>query len=375
MAGIYIHIPFCRQKCSYCNFYFSVSMKTKNALVEAILKEIELNHNYLSNKKIDSIYFGGGTPSVLSSVEIALIIERLNQYFIFNSNIEITLEANPDDINKKYLNELKNIGINRFSMGVQSFFDDELIILNRSHNATKAQDSIKMIQDAGFDNMNIDLIFGIPNSNIERWQQNLKIFLELDIPHLSSYNLTIEPKTTIAHQIKIGKYNTPDDELNAELFLITQDILQSKGYEHYEISNYAKNRAYALHNTNYWKGIPYLGFGPSAHSYDGESRQWNIANNRKYIKILERGNLPFEKEILSTEDKYNEYIMTGFRTMWGVDIKIISNFGQKFKENFELEIIKYIENRFVKKENNIYKLSKKGKLYADKIASDLFMED
>jgi len=348
-------------------------MKTKDELVKAILKEIDLNHRYLEKQEIDSLYFGGGTPSVLSANEIGAIIDRINKYFHFNSNIEITLEANPDDINIKYLKELKDIGINRFSMGVQSFFDDELTILNRSHNASKAQDSIKMIQDTGFENMNIDLIFGIPNSDKERWQNNLEIFFNLDIPHLSSYNLTIEPHTTIAHQIKTGKIQEPNEELNAELFLLTHDMLKEKGYEHYEISNYAKNNSYALHNTNYWKGIPYLGFGPSAHSFNGNSRQWNIANNRKYIEQLYKNIIPFEKEVLSIEDQYNEYIMTGLRTMWGVEKSRINDFGEEFYNQFIKGVNKYIEMNFVIEMNGKYSLTREGKLYADKIASDLFV--
>jgi len=373
MAGIYIHIPFCRQKCSYCNFYFSVSMKTKDDLVNAILKEIDLNHNYLSERNIDSIYFGGGTPSVLSSKEIGYIIDKIKKYFSFNKHIEITLEANPDDINVLYLKELKSIGINRFSMGVQSFLDEELIILNRNHNSKKALESIKMIQDAGFDEMNIDLIFGIPNSTMDTWNKNLDIFLDLNISHLSSYNLTIEPRTAIAYQIKKGKIKAPNDDLSAQMFLRTLDVLQNNDYEHYEISNYAKNKSYALHNTNYWKRIPYLGLGPSAHSFNGTSRQWNIANNRKYISELNQNILPMNMEILSQDATYNEYIMTGFRTMWGVNENTITNFGEKFLLYFLKEISPYLKNGFVIRIGNNYKLSKNGKLYADKIASDLFM--
>jgi oxygen-independent coproporphyrinogen-3 oxidase len=258
-------------------------------------------------------------------------------------------------------------------MGVQSFFDDELTILNRSHTSSKAQDSIKIIQDIGFENMNIDLIFGIPNSNKEKWQNNLNIFFDLDIPHLSCYNLTIEPHTTIAHQIKTGKLQEPNEELNAELFLMTQDILKEKGYEHYEISNYAKNNSYALHNTNYWKGIPYLGFGPSAHSFNGHSRQWNVANNRKYIEQLYKNNILFEKEVLTSEDKYNEYIMTGLRTKWGVNNRAINVFGNEYFSHFTKVIRKYIEMKFVTETDGNYILTREGKLYADKIASDLFI--
>lgn len=373
MPGIYIHIPFCKQKCSYCNFYFSVSTKTRDALVDAILKEIDLNNSYLKSRTINSIYFGGGTPSVLDVVEIGSIIDRIKKYYNFDKNIEITLEANPDDIDKEYLTEIKKIGINRFSMGVQSFVDEELSILNRYHNACKAEKSIKEIQDAGFENMNIDLIFGIPGSTLKTWDFNLNKFLELNITHLSAYNLTIEPKTVLAHQIKKGIIAEPDDDLGAKMFLQTSDKLSMNSYEHYEISNYAKDKVYALHNTNYWKGEPYLGIGPSAHSFNGISRQWNIANNRKYIESINKNILPIEKEILTDDDKYNEYIMTGLRTMWGIDIDKINIFGVDKSTFFLKEINEYLNKGYIIKRGTTYTLSRQGKLYADRVASNLFV--
>ena len=373
MAGIYLHIPFCRQKCSYCNFYFSVSLKTKDQFLEAILKEIEINHQYLKQNSLDSIYFGGGTPSVLSSQEIDLIINKLNKYFNFKSNIEITLEANPDDINKTYLQEVKNTGINRFSMGVQSFHDKELNLLNRSHNAKKAIESLNLIKEKGFESTNIDLIFGIPGSTLYDWKKNLDIFLKIDIPHLSCYNLTIEPKTALTHQINTGKIDPVNDDISAEIFSYTHKLLLENDYEHYEISNYAKNSKYAVHNTNYWLGAPYLGLGPSAHSFDGDTRQWNIANNRKYIESINNKQVPATIEHLTQDDKYNEYIMTGLRTMWGVDLKKIKQLGVKYFNYFIKNIDRYIQDEMVINNIDKYLLTEKGLLYADRVASELFI--
>ncbi len=348
-------------------------MKTRNDLVPALLREIDLNHQYLKTHTLDSIYFGGGTPSILTINEIDLLLQKINTYFNFSHEIEITIEANPDDINLKYLRELKNIGINRFSMGVQSFIDAELKILNRIHDSQKAEYAIKLIQDNQFDNMNIDLIFGIPNSSKKDWHFNLEKFIDLDIPHLSCYNLTIESKTAIYHQIKTGKLPHPDDDRNAELFLETLDFLSKYEFEHYEISNYAKNNAFAKHNTNYWKGIPYLGVGPSAHSYDGKSRQWNISNNRKYISEINKGILPYEKEILTSRDIFNEYLLTGLRTMWGIDLNILKNLNFDFYNNIKDELLKFVNEGYVESKGSKLKLTRTGKLIADKITASLFV--
>ncbi len=372
MAGIYIHIPFCKQKCSYCNFHFSVSMKTKDGLIKAILKEIELNRHYLKNKIIDSVYIGGGTPSLLSAMEIDRILNKINKYFIYNKNIEITLEANPDDVNNKYLLELKSAGINRFSMGVQSFHNNELILLNRSHDSYKAVQSLTLIKEAGFENTNIDLIFGIPGSSLDDWKKNLDIFLKTDIPHLSCYNLTIEPKTILAYRIKTGKLDTVNDDLSAQMFSYTHKLLTKNNFEHYEISNYAIAGKHALHNTNYWLREPYLGLGPSAHSFNGNSRQWNIANNRKYIESINNNKIPKTIEILTPQDKYNEYIMTGMRTMWGVNIIKIRDLGDNFFRHFNTNIPLFIKDGMIIRNNNEYVLSEKGLLYADRISSELF---
>ncbi|HHH54935.1 MAG TPA: radical SAM family heme chaperone HemW [Bacteroidetes bacterium] len=373
MGGIYIHIPYCKQKCSYCNFYFSVSMKTKEEFIFSLLKEIDLNHHYLDREKIRTLYFGGGTPSILSTSELKSIIAEIKKYFVFSEDIEITIEANPDDINIDYLKAIKELGITRFSLGVQSFHDNELKILNRSHDAHKAICAIEMIKNEGFKSTNIDLIFGIPGSTITEWRKNLDFFYKLEIPHLSCYNLTIENRTAIYHQIKTGKLSRPDDKLGAEMFVFTHDYLTSKGYDHYEISNYAIKNNMAIHNTNYWKGEKYLGLGPSAHSFNGESRQWNISNVRKYIHDINSGFIPMQEEKLNKNDMYNEYVMTGLRTKWGVDIKKIESFGDKYKEHFVTISENYIRNGFIIIKNDAYILTVKGMLYSDKISSDLFV--
>ena len=373
MPGIYIHIPYCRQKCSYCNFYFSVSMKTSKTFVEALCEEIELTKDYLIQKKIQSLYFGGGTPSVLRSKDLERIITKIKDIYTFENGIEITLEANPDDISEEYISEIAKLGINRVSIGVQSFNDRELQLFNRSHDFATALNAIKICKANGIENLNMDLIFGIPGSDNTIWLDNLNIFLKLDIDHLSCYNLTIEKKTAIAHQIKTGKIPDIDEEINAKLFLETIEILRKNGYEHYEISNYARNGRYAVHNTNYWKAQNYLGLGPSAHSFNGESRQWNISNVRKYIDSINKGILSTEQEKLSNADKFNEYIMTGLRTMWGIEKNKIISFGNNYQETFLKSVKEFIYLKFIMFDGETYKLSDKGKLYADRIASELFL--
>ncbi len=372
-GGIYIHIPFCKKSCSYCNFYFSVSQTQKTDIVEAILKEINMHNNFLKTDKIQSVYFGGGTPSLLETSEIERILTKVKDYYDFEDDIEITLEANPDDINRDYLKRLKDIGINRFSLGVQSFIDKELKLLGRNHSAEEAIKSIKLIQDSGFDNFNIDLIFGIPDSGIENWEYNLNLFDELSIPHLSCYGLTIEPNTKLNYQIEKQKIHLPDEELAANIFCHTIKFLEERGYIHYEISNYAKEGKLAIHNTNYWKDIPYLGLGPSAHSYNGKKRRWNIASTKKYIDLIMDGKITYEEEVLSRADSFNEYILTGLRTKWGVNQDIINSYGSNFSSNFFNQIKKYIESKKVKLINGNYILTNDGKLIADNIMSDLFV--
>ncbi len=374
MKGIYVHIPYCKKKCSYCNFYFTVSGKTKKSFVEALLLEIEETKDYFKEKDINSLYFGGGTPSQLDISDLEKIMTKLNDYYEFKENIEITLEANPDDLDKLYIENISKIGINRVSLGVQSFNDYDLETFGRTHNSETAIEAIKACKKNGINNLTIDLIFGTPGSGINEWIDNLHKFVELEIDHLSCYNLTIEPKTEIYHKIKNKKASAVDEKLSTELFLLTIDHLQKKGYEHYEISNFARNKKYAKHNTNYWKGGQYLGLGPSAHSYNGVKRHWNISNTRKYIDSLREGKPSIEEEILTYTDKYNEYIMTGLRTMWGVSLKTIEQDYNKFKSHFLKNIEVYIAQNKVFEKNGIYLLSDQGKLFADRIASDLFFD-
>lgn len=373
MSGIYIHIPYCRKKCSYCNFYFLVSMKTVKPFVDSLLNEIEITKEYLIKKELKSIYFGGGTPSVLQTNDLQRILNKIEEIYTYNNNIEITLEANPDDITEAYIKKIVEVGINRLSIGVQSFSDSELKLFGRTHDSSSAINAIKISKEYGIENQNIDLIFGVPGSDRLSWKKNLDIFLDLNVDHLSCYNLTVENKTAISHQIKKGLVKGINDEISSEQFTDTIDYLCEMGFEHYEISNYAKNGRYAIHNTNYWKGEHYLGLGPSAHSYNGEYRQWNISNLRQYIQSTGKGNLPIGLEKLSNSDKYNEYIMTGLRTMWGIDLKHILQFDKEIVQTFLENINSFIDNGYVAQNNDKYFLTKTGKLFADRIASELFV--
>ncbi len=375
MAGIYIHIPYCKVACHYCNFHFSTNRKTLNDFINALLREIELQQYYLQNETIETIYFGGGTPSVMAIHDIDAVLNRLFNYFSLANNIEITLEANPDDVTEEKITEWKQIGINRFSMGVQSFFEEDLKWMNRSHNAKAALNSLYWVSKAGFQNTNIDLIYGLPEMSLHRWQKNIETFLQFNLPHLSAYCLTVEPKTTLHKLVKSGNTTIADDSLaNAHLELLIQ-ILQEHGYEHYEISNFAKPNQYSKHNTAYWQGKKYLGLGPSAHSYNGYSRQWNIDNNIKYINSLLKDNkLLFEEEKLTPANQFNELLMTSLRTQWGLSISLLKEkFSDEMLSVFETDLQPYLLSKHVIVNNGILKLTHKGKFIADKILSDLMM--
>lgn len=375
MSGIYIHIPFCKQACHYCDFHFSTSLKLKSNLVEAILIEIDLRLPYLKNKNIETIYFGGGTPSLLSEKELFLILEKLYKTYNVSSHAEITLEANPDDLNIDKLKELKRLEINRLSIGLQSFNDEELIWMNRAHTAAESEASVKRSQDKGFENISIDLIYGSKFSNLTNWKKTLDKTISLDVKHISSYNLTIEDKTKLGHDFKVKKEMAIDDEKSSELFLEMIDRLEKNKFIHYEISNFGKENWFSNHNSNYWKGIEYIGFGPSAHSFDGVSRQWNISNNSLYIKNVNDTNESyFEKELLSEVDQFNEYILTSLRTIWGIDAEVLKNkFSSEIIHSFNRNINTYISKGMVTFTNNQYVLTSNGKLFADRIASELFV--
>lgn len=377
MAGIYLHIPFCRQACTYCNFHFSTLLNYKDEVLKAMLLEIQKQQDFFTDKTvIDTIYFGGGTPSVLTTDEINLLTNALYRFFSISENPEITMEANPDDLSKRYLSELKSQTIiNRLSIGVQSFIEEDLRYMNRVHSADDALKSIKNAQDAGFHILSVDLIYGTPTMNIEQWQTNLAQVYNLHIPHISCYALTVEEKTELAALIKKNKKEAPDEEQIAQQFSILTEQMRAHNYIHYEISNFGKEGHFARHNSNYWKGIPYLGIGPSAHSYNGETRFWNISNNALYIKKMNNDEPIAESEFLTETDRYNEYIMTGIRTIYGIDsTKLKNEFGESFVQHFLLEISPFISNRWVLETNGIYTLTDSGKLFCDYITEHLFTE-
>jgi len=387
LSGIYIHIPFCKQACHYCNFHFSTSLRYKNELIAALLKEIEIYTGFSSSFRnavekvkegteiaatdlIETIYFGGGTPSICSKDEIQSIIKKINSGFNVSPSAEVTLEANPDDITEEKLKDWKDAGINRLSIGIQSFFEEDLQWMNRAHDAKQAIDSLKLSLDH-FKNITIDLIYGTPELTNEKWKLNIEKAISLGIQHLSCYALTVEPKTPLDKLIRLHKSPDINPDKQSEQFLLLMQWLEEAGYEHYEISNFAKPGFRSRHNSSYWKGKKYLGFGPSAHSFDGNARWWNIANNNAYIEAINSGSIPYEKEELSSTQKINEYIMISLRTSEGLDL---SKLNDSMRDELLTSCRKYIENGFVKRENNFLTLTREGKLLADGIASDLFFD-
>ncbi len=345
-------------------------------MVDAICTEIRLKKERLQGESIGSIYFGGGTPSVLPTKAFEKIFDALNSCFSISSTAEITMEANPDDLDQQKIAALKQLPINRFSIGIQSFFEEDLIWMNRAHNAIEAETCIKRSQDAGFENLSIDLIYGYPLLTDQKWLQNIAKAIELKTPHISAYSLTVEPRTALANAIQKGKQSALDDEQSAAQFLILNQHLTHAGFEHYEISNYSQPGCYAVHNTNYWRGIPYLGIGPSAHGFDSTTRYLNIANNAKYLAALTKNELPETIEELTLIDQFNEYVMTSLRTQWGLDLeKITADFGKNYAEQTLAQAEKYIIQQKLKVENNKILLTTTGKLFADGIAAELFMEE
>ncbi|MBL7868263.1 MAG: radical SAM family heme chaperone HemW [Flavobacterium lindanitolerans] len=373
MSGIYIHIPFCKQACHYCDFHFSTSMKKKEEMVQALVKEMQMRKSEFENEIVETIYFGGGTPSVLSDEELAFLIDAVYANFKVAENPEITLEANPDDLSDERIVELAGSRINRLSIGIQSFFENDLKMMNRAHNAEEAKKSLETATRY-FDNISIDLIYGIPGMTNEMWKQNIETALSFGIPHISSYALTVEPKTALKKLIQTGKVSEPKDEVAQEHFMILVEMLQQHGFIHYELSNFGKPDYFSKNNSAYWLGKKYIGIGPSAHSYDGISRSWNIANNPIYLKEIEAGKLPGEVEILTANDRYNEYIMTGLRTIWGVSLnRIQKEFGEEVLQYLQKQSEKFIADGLLAVEKNILKTTPKGKFLADGIASDLFL--
>lgn len=375
MSGIYIHIPFCRQACHYCDFHFSTSLKNKKPFLKALLKEIELRRDYLSNEKIQTVYFGGGTPSLLTKDEILFIIDELHKYHEIEPAAEITFEANPDDLSIEKIKELKQTPVNRLSIGIQSFFDEDLKFMNRTHNTEEAISSVKASQDEGFENITIDLIYGTPTLTNENWEQNLSKTFSLNVPHVSCYELTVEPNTALHSFIKKGRIAPLDEQKTVMQFEMVMNRMKTENFIHYEISNFCKEGFYSRHNSNYWSQKKYLGLGPSAHSYNGTSRQWNVANNNAYIKSLENNDSFFESEKLSKMMLYNEYILTTLRTLQGADTNYIkSYFGQNILTHTYNEAEKHINSGLINKTKNKLTLSDQGKLYADKVAANLFLD-
>jgi len=373
MSGIYIHIPFCKKACHYCDFHFSTSLKYADEMVEAICKEIKMKKDRISGQ-VASIYFGGGTPSILSQAALQKIFDAINSTFSVDADAEITIETNPDDLTSQKLKELKQLPVNRFSVGIQSFFNEDLIWMNRAHNAEEAEDCIKRSQDAGFENLTLDLIYGYPLLTDIKWLSNITKAIDLQVPHISAYALTVEPRTALAHAIKTKKQKPVNDNQSASQFVILMNKLIEAGFEHYEISNFAKPGCYAVHNTNYWKGVNYIGIGPSAHGFDGRNRYMNPASNSLYIENLESNKLPEIVEELNLNDRFNEYVMTSLRTMWGTDLqKIKADFGKEFLEETQYNLRSFEGNDWLVISGDKVKLTQSGKLFADHIASELFI--
>ncbi|WP_310557384.1 radical SAM family heme chaperone HemW [Flavobacterium sp.] len=373
MSGIYIHIPFCKQACHYCDFHFSTSLKKKDEMVLAIAKEMEMRKKEFENEVIETIYFGGGTPSVLQISDIIFLIDTVYNNYKVAEHTEITLEANPDDLSEDQIIKLSNNRINRLSIGVQSFFEEDLLLMNRAHNSAEAKNCLE-IATQYFDNISIDLIYGIPGMSNDKWKQNIETALRFGIHHISSYALTVEPKTALKKLIETGKIAQPKDEVASAHFEILVETLEQNGFIHYELSNFGKENYFSRNNSAYWLGKKYIGIGPSAHSYDGNNRSWNVSNNAIYLKTIQENKLPSEKEILTKTDNYNEYIMTGLRTIWGISLsKIETDFGIEYLEYLQNQTQKFLKDELLFIENNILKPTKKGKFLCDGIASDLFI--
>lgn len=376
MAGIYIHIPFCKHKCNYCNFYSLASTRYMDQLAGAIISELQQRKNYLEDQNIETIYFGGGTPSILETSDIERILNAIYKNFRVESDAEITLEANPDDLTLEKLATFKKAGINRLSIGIQSFRQEDLVFLSRTHSSAQVTKCIKDSQQAGFHNLSIDLIYGIPTLTEEGWQENLQKAFSFGIQHISAYSLTVEDKTPLELMIRKGKMKPVDETCSLSQYHILSRMMKEHGYEHYEVSNFCLPEAYSRHNTAYWQGKHYLGLGPSAHSYNGISRCWNVANLANYIETVSSGGVKSEQELLSPVTQLNEYIMTSLRTMWGCDlVKIKQKFGEESAESILINALTFIEaKKMIYREGKLV-LTPEGRLFADGISAQLFGEE
>ena len=377
MAGIYIHIPFCKTKCHYCDFYKSTDFGAKTDFLSALKQEISSRKDELQQEKIASIYFGGGTPSVLKTDEIKEILDLIQRLFLLEDDVEITLEANPDDLTQDFVKTLKTTNVNRLSIGIQSFHDSDLKSMNRRHNSEQALQSIHLANEAGIKNISIDLIYGLPNQTLEDWKQNVEKAVSLDVQHISAYHLTYHEGTVFYEYLKSGKIKELPDELSFRQFKLLLQLLKEEGFEQYEISNFARNECYSRHNKAYWERKKYLGFGPSAHSFDHQIRRWNVAGLKKYIRAIESNAIFWESETLSEQDQYNDYIITSLRTKWGISATYLQeNFPEKFHRHFKKEAQKFIPAKYLRAEEDVYTLSVGGLFISDKIMEGLlFVEE
>lgn len=373
MAGIYIHIPFCRQACFYCDFHFSVNQQIRTEMIRAISTELRLQKDYVQNEIIETIYWGGGTPSLLTSAEIRLILDTIRETQRVTNDAEITLEANPDDLTPASLKEFKDAGITRLSIGIQTFNTAQLKSLNRIHDGATAIASFYHARDAGFGNISIDLMYSLPKETDEDWMRDIQQAILLYPEHISCYSLTLEEKTVFGKWAASGKLTPEPDEVSARHLELLMRELQQAGYEHYEISNFARPGFYSKHNSSYWRGVKYIGVGPGAHSFNGVSRQFNVLNNHAYVRAIQTETLPVEKETLSRENKINEYILTSLRTSWGTDLTHLKQLhGYDLLEENEAYVSQLLNKQLVTLENHTLMLTNTGKLLADKISSDLF---
>ncbi len=373
MAGLYLHVPFCRQACHYCDFHFSTTRSNVDDLVSAMVQEMEVRNDFLQGSSLSTIYFGGGTPSLLTAEQLEKLFAGIRRNFTIDETAEITLEANPDDITTESLSSWKTQGVNRLSIGIQSFREEDLKFMNRAHTSAQAVSAISLARHHDFHDLTIDLIYGTPTMNDEAWEENLRVLEELNLPHFSAYALTVEPRTALAKFVKNRIVPMPEEEQAASQFQRLMEWARSHGYEHYEISNFARNQRYSRHNTAYWKGITYLGIGPSAHSFDGNQRTWNVRSNPEYIRNVERSELTFEKELLSANERYNEYVMTALRTCWGISkLKVQQDFGDEALAYLETQLGAFSGGDWIKESSASISLTDTGKLFADHIASGLF---
>lgn len=376
MAGLYIHIPFCKQKCHYCNFYSIASLSNKSKIVDAIVQELKIASNYLEGESLNTIYFGGGTPSLLDERELNNLFDAIYKNFQVDVNAEITLEANPDDLHSEKADIIRRSPVNRLSIGIQSFHDDDLVALNRIHTSRQALEAIRNMQLKGITNISIDLIYGIPGLTEKKWQQNLETFLQFGLPHLSAYSLTVEERTTLDWLIKKGRIQPVNEDESIGHFKLLQHFAAEHGYIQYEISNFCLPGMNSKHNSSYWSGEKYLGVGPGAHSFNGYSRRWNIANSMAYINAINEGNLNYEEEILTEKQKFNEYVLTGLRTIQGCDLELIeTRFGIDYRDYIEMAATKNIATEKYTLIDNHLILTMEGMLFADGLASDLFLID